>query len=111
MDRYQHRTRITEDARDETQRHDFGVRDSKGRVLGANVATGRRVFEAAQVGNGSWWTLAPGTHFYFCPQATRDGRGFGATQGARYFATAAERDAAVARYLDSARKRAAKVQP
>jgi hypothetical protein len=104
-----HRTKITEDARDETQRHDFGARDSKGRVLGARVATGRRAFEEAQEGDGCWWTLSPGVHFYFCPQATRDGKGFGATQGARYFATAEERDTAVARYLDSARKRAAKL--
>lgn len=85
--------------------YDFGCTDSKGRKLGAVIRTGVRTFVAAPAGQGGW-TVAPGTHHYFRPQATRGGKKYGALQSTRYYPTAEQLEAAVQLYLANARKRA-----
>lgn len=100
-------TRIIETANAETVDHDFGVYDRLGRKIGAQVRTSENTFAVNE--EGSWGYLrAPGRYFSFYPQATRNGVRYGAAQNEKHFDTAAERDAAVAKYLAGARKRAAK---
>ncbi len=93
----------------------FGVCDSRGREIGAQVKLVEATFtEATTEELTSRWTYdtAPGTYFQFDPHATRDGVRFGAIPQAKgrgeNFTTAAERDAAIVKYLAGARKRAAK---
>lgn len=87
--------------------HDWGFSDKKGRALGSRVAFSVQVFE--EVGpehNEMFWRLAPGTYFCWVGQATRAGEPFGAIQSWNYCKTAAERFAAVEKYLAGARSRA-----
>lgn len=95
----------------ETAHHDFGCTDERGRAMGADITTGTHEFaviEGEPQQWTAWFTIAPGTHFYFRPHATRNGRGFGALQSARYFSTKQERETAIQKYLADAKKRAAK---
>lgn len=95
-----------------TVHHEFGVgRDSKGRTIGANISTGTlELIEIPEDYQG--WFYAdkePGTYYVLCVHATRGGESFGALQRERFFKTVAERDAAIAKYLKEAAKRAAKL--
>jgi len=83
----------------------FEFRDAKGRQIGAQVATWNAVMEAREHGRS---TLAPGPAFGLNVMQTRSGIPYGASQPDQWFATLAERDAAIAAYLDGARKRCAK---
>jgi len=89
----------------------FGVVDGKGREIGASAHSYELDF--VEIENpGQWesyYTIAPGHYFVFRPSAERAGRAFGASHREQLFATAAERDAAVTKYLAGARKRAAKL--
>ncbi len=90
----------------------FKVFDSKGREVGARVSF-YNVTVTELTGNpASYYTVDSaaelGEFFAFCPQATRNGEGFGACQSFRHFRTVAERDAAVAKYFKDAEKRATK---
>ena len=96
----------------ETERFNFGAVDGKRRTIGARVtyASGEFTAERAnglrQAPQGS---PESGPAFCMTVHATRDNNDFGAIQGWQVFATAAARDAAKAKYLDGARKRAAKL--
>lgn len=85
---------------------DFDVRDQRGRAIGAAVTTFMVTFTALPDGATSGWCHAPGTFFGLCVQATRNGRGYGASQPWRFFATAAERARALAASLTASRRRA-----
>lgn len=89
-----------------TQHVSFGVEDSKGRAVGADVYTGEACFSLAPDDAIFYFTHAPGCFYYFRAQATRGGSSFGAVQRELFFDTPEERDAAVAAYLKDARKRA-----
>lgn len=95
----------------QTTEHDFGVTDARGRKIGAQVH--RYVTEFVEK-EGGWAancmgsTRPAGTYITLQVQATRDGVPYGAWQDARYFATEAEREAAVAKYLKDAQARARK---
>jgi hypothetical protein len=129
------RTKITVDAGYTAEHVDFGVTDAKGRTIGAMVHRSVRTFaeikivevaagEVAPDGTTKPWprkidadtgrenvcysTQEPGAWFRFCPQATRGSASFGASQYDRYYRTEAEREEAVAAYLQAARARAAK---
>lgn len=78
-----------------TTAHDFGFIDNKGRTIGARV-----IAFTAKRGDAI-------EGYCFFPQATRDGKLFGALQNYRTFATPAARDEAVSAYLKAARARAA----
>ncbi len=91
----------------------FGVRDAKGRELGAVIARyvtvcrldtdpkplGYLETKARPVGS---------TRYAVVYQQTRAGKRFGSTQPGRYFETPEDREAAIAAYLKAARARAAK---
>ena len=92
---------------------DFGINDQKGRRIGACV----RLFEMDLVEIPeeklhSWrygiFAMPPGHYLCVRTQATRNGESYGATQEPRYFHTEEEQEAAVARYLSDAKKRAAR---
>jgi len=90
-----------------SKHHAFGLRDAKGREIGAQIVTYVEArTETEKSAYRSAWT---GARFAFYPQATRDGAKFGALQDVRYFNTEAERCAAIAKYLSDARKRAEKI--
>jgi hypothetical protein len=103
-----------DDDKETREEFDFGVKDSKGRALGSRVFKGRDEFveidEAHRRENqyAVGYHVRPGSYFYFRPSATRDGKHYGAWHYPSYFHTAQERDAAVAKYVANARKRAAK---
>lgn len=59
----------------------------------------------------SWYNQAPGTYKALYVAAARDGLHYGASQSTRYFATDAERAAAIAKYLKEAKGRAIKKAP
>jgi hypothetical protein len=96
---------------------DFGVRDGKGRTIGAGVSlyevdyaalTAEEIAER-RANYGTIWHHTPG-HFYgFSPCALRGGSAFGAYSGGREFATAEARDKAAEKYFRDAEKRAAKL--
>lgn len=98
----------------------FDVVDNKGRRMGARVTTYDNQFVAvARTDRDGDDTAAdyraqgqivrnavPGVYYAYVPGATREGHRFGASQDARYYATAQERDEAVRIYFNNARKRA-----
>jgi hypothetical protein len=97
------------------ERRDFGVRDSKGRAIGGlvqryTVETRLRTDADGDYGIVYMLDAQPGTFYCYKPHATRDGKSFGAIQPSVWFATAAERDAAVEKYFAGAAKRAPKVR-
>lgn len=90
----------------------FGVKDNKGREIGARVTIFEIEFVALNHELAEFERYSPnpsGRVFSYDPTALRNGRPFGAGfQHGGYFATAAERDAAVEKYFKGARKRAEK---
>lgn len=88
-----------------TQYISFAVVDSKGREVGAII----RTYEVDFIEDAyatCYWEHPAGHFFLFEPRATRDQQRYGACQGWKSFATAAERAQAVQTYLAAARKRA-----
>lgn len=89
-------------------------KDRLGRLIGGHVTTTDGEFVAHAEGEplpaGVWGTYSfrPGPFFAYCPHSTRNGSLFGASQSTVYFATAAERDAAVEKYFRDMEKRARK---
>lgn len=87
----------------------FGFRDYRGRRVGAQIATWNAQMEPGlEDGKYGRSTLPPGPAFGLRCMATRNSVCFGAWQQEQWFATVEERDAAITRYLDGARKRAAR---
>lgn len=91
---------------------DFGVADAKGRKIGGYVVhyEGFRKIVEWELWEGSpeVEVLREGHVYGFRPQATRNGEPYGASQNTRWFTSKAERDAAVAKYFNSARNAARK---
>ena len=68
-----------------TERTDFGVKDSKGRAVGAQVMFTTQTMEARTVEMGGWLGyegVKPGTYLTAWGRATRAGQPFGAITGA-----------------------------
>lgn len=84
----------------------FGVRDSKGRVMGAQLVTYEAVFKPLGADLKMWYNIAPGRYYALRVWATRDDKTYGATQSTKYFATVSERELAIKKYLAAAKKRA-----
>jgi hypothetical protein len=80
----------------------FGVKDAKGRVMGAQATLLDVEFE----GGGVDFESPPGRCYGFQPHTTRDGRVYGPNQPDRYFPTVESRDDEVRRYFFAARRRA-----
>lgn len=95
-----------------TERRSFNVYDKKNRIIGAVAYTGTATVND-DVSANEWSRgvgIAPGVYFIFSPQATRDGHGFGASQGRQWFSTEESRAAAITKYFTNAAKRAAKLE-
>jgi len=96
---------------------DFGITDRKGRAIGAQIATWEAEYVPVAAdqadkdyGPEGWYiNRQPGRYYGFRPWATRNGKHYGAMQPSYLYATTEEREAAIAKYLDSARKRNAKL--
>lgn len=90
----------------------FGIKDGKGREIGARITTG--IDEYVEINpeeieaNRGYSTRPVGVYFYFTPHATRHGIVYGASQNGKYFKTAEEREVGIQKYLTNAKKRAAK---
>jgi len=95
----------------ETNYHtSFEVKDSKGRMVGAEIRLCEETYEVEDLedcpGKCVWWQVPAGHYFVLNVHATRDGRWYGAVQHSKRFATPELREQAVQKYLTSARKRA-----
>lgn len=89
--------------------HDFGVKDARGRAIGAKVYYREiELVEFTPEEFQVYYALPAGYYYVATMRATRNGVDYGASQPRQYFATEAERDAAVQAYLANAKKRAAK---
>src|SRR5687767_2683742 len=84
----------------------YGVVDAKGREIGACVFAFEVDYTEIPEDSLGWSSTPPGHYYGFIPQAQRGGENFGASQCAKLFTTEKERDAAAAKYLAGARKRA-----
>lgn len=112
-----------------TEHHDLEASDRLRRRIGTNVSrctvTTARVMRYTDTGEGvpvgtdlnaqprrpwDYHQEATPPAYGWAPHATRNGAIYGASQPWAWFDTEAEREADVARYLASARKRAAKAQ-
>ena len=92
-----------------TTTHDFAAKDKYGRAVGCVVETCTIDYvEEPRTSPYQHSLNTPGRVFAFRPQATRNGERYGPSQSHEEFATAAERDAAVEKYLKGAAKRATK---
>jgi hypothetical protein len=103
-------THIVSPDRDvQLQDYDFGIKDHKGRAVGANIKTSTCEFVWAPE-DASWGHsgIEPGVYYHFVPHATRNGIRYGASQNDQWFKTPEERSKAIEKYLQSAKKRMAK---
>lgn len=88
---------------------DFGALDKFGRRIGAIIRRSTVTFTAVPEGQNYGYRMAPGKYFAFRPSATRNEAEYGAGQPTQYFDTEAKREAAIAKYLAGAQKRASKI--
>lgn len=79
-----------------TTRHDFGIKDNKGREMGALVLT----FNVDEIYDSR--------HFGVRVQAAKDGKSWGATQMRKYFQTPEDRQKYIDKRIAGMKKRAAK---
>lgn len=93
----------------------FGIRDERGREVGAILFRYGLSVELAEGEEARFGLLATtelpvgASRLVFVPHAARDGKAFGAFQRHSYFETEEAREAAIAKYLAGAKKRAAKM--
>jgi hypothetical protein len=80
----------------------FDVYDDKGRVIGYKIYLMSVKLIAHKEG---YIDMPEGKCYAFYPQATRDGKKYGAGQSTRFFATEEERSKAIDEYISSAFKR------
>jgi hypothetical protein len=99
------------DAR-QAEHHGFGLVDKRGRQIGAVIyrfsvevteTDDRDSYEVRHV-----WQNQIGTQYVVSFHATRDGVSFGGGKSDKWFATEAEREDAIRKYLQNAKARAAK---
>lgn len=89
----------------------FGVKDRLGREIGAKAFYADCEVTLEPEGTMGGWpieSLGLGHHFAMTTSATRAGKSYGASQSPTFYATAKDRDDALAKYLKDARKRAEK---
>jgi len=85
---------------------DFGIVDHKRRPIGAVITLETANYVAG--GARAFWRRAPGTYFEVTCGNARNGYRYGAGQPTHHFATEAEREAFIEKYLKGARARMAK---
>lgn len=86
----------------------YGINDDKGREVGIFAVAFEATFteNPSKEGYNRW--MVPGHYFVAHVRTTRGGQSFGALQFDNYFATAAERDAYIAKRIADGRKQATK---
>ena len=89
---------------------DFGVRDAKGRTVGARIITQRWEVKHDEDALSYWPIPCPknGELFTWAPQSTRDDEEFGASQKFRHCETVKEMNKQIVKYIESSRQRALK---
>jgi hypothetical protein len=96
------------------EQHEFGILDKRSRQIGAAIV--RFSVEVTETpgcnGYGVLWYRQNqiGIKYLFCFHATRDGIHFGASHSDQWFATEAEREDGIRKYLQNAKARAAKAR-
>lgn len=91
----------------ESEHHDFGATDTKGRRIGAQIERyDVTTVPVEENPHGLDVPLPPGLWYAWRPHATRDGMKYGATQHENFCATPEQREREIAKYLAAARKRA-----
>jgi hypothetical protein len=98
---------LTTRANDRKEIVNFGFTDNRNREIGAEISTYDAIFTELPETACVWHNLEPGYYYGLRCWATRNGRTYGAIQPNQFFRTIAERDNAIAKYLTSAKKRAA----
>ena len=89
----------------------FGATDSKARVIGAQIKRIEADWIETPQGQYGYVNDRRGLWFGFEPHATRNNQRYGAgLQRHCWFATIEAREAAIAKYLADANKRAAKIK-
>lgn len=87
----------------------YGINDDKGREVGIRAVAFEATFTENPAEDGDIrWTMVPGHYFAAYVRTLRGGEKFGAVQSNNYFATAAERDAYIAKRIADGRKQAIK---
>ena len=92
----------------------FGFKDAKGREIGARAGILELRFVAADIRDTQYWqnvadkAIMAEVFYAVDMSAQRGGKDYGASQGYQLFATKAEAEAYIAKYLKDAAKRAAK---
>ncbi len=105
-----YKSRIAKETKSQQRVVSFGVKDSKGREIGAQIRTWETDFESTSPEAKVWYAIKPGHYFSLYAQATRGGKAFGASQSTHYFTIVSARNAAIEKYLAQARKRAGKIK-
>ena len=95
-----------------SEQHDFGKRDSKGRMIGYHVSTVTIEYvpltEEQLAKSYSYFLAEPRIAYRADVHATRDGKKYGASNSCPAFPTREERDAWIARRLKDGEKYAAR---
>lgn len=87
--------------------HNFGIKDAKGREIGAIIKT--YMTTRVEIPRADGWLCKRkyiGTHFTYRVHATRNNEYYGAIQSEVFCKTAEERQEKIEKYLRDARKRA-----
>lgn len=93
----------------DVQHVDFGCADARGRPVGAELMTWE--MDLVPLSDGEmvcFWGLPAGHVYCWETHGTREGRRFGPLQSTHICRTAEERDAGLARYVETATRRARK---
>lgn len=92
--------------------HSFNRIDRLGRMIGCNITHGELGDSSVDLQNDNWADVHEGRNlgklFWSYRRATRNEVPYGAAQHRQYYATAAEREAADAKYLKAAQRAADK---
>jgi hypothetical protein len=81
------------------------INDTRGRAIGILIKRALFTYTAKEGGARFGYSHAAGTFYGACVTVARNGRAFGATQLAKDFATADEREAYIAKRIADASKR------
>lgn len=87
--------------------HSFGIKDAKGREIGARITLQTIEYVALPEDATCGYRREPGVVLCYTFSATRDGKDYGATQPTKHCKSEADRQASIQAYLEGARARAA----
>lgn len=103
------KTTRTADIHLRTEHQCFQVVDRFGRMIGASAYITQETYETLVNPTYSYSTVPAGIWFHVGTTATRDGYSYGASAPGKHFATLAEAEKHLTKYMCGAAKRALKV--